>query len=155
MRRKKILLTTLALALTACQHDTLLHKYRNIADGQWMRSDTVAFTLPVVPVSGMYDLSVGLRYHKLFPYRDLYVIVEQLLSDPEINIKDTVCLQLPLPETSSEIGINILQYEKRIVKLHLQKDQTGKIRISHIMHNDPLPQIYDVGILISQNTPND
>ena len=84
-----------------------------------------------------------------FPYQEVYVLVEQRLTNPYETYKDTLCLKLADAEGKiKDNGISLLQYEEKQMMLYLRKGQTGEIRVSHLMHRDPLPEVSDVGIML-------
>lgn len=149
MRKLILLLALGAMMAAACQHDTLLHTYLPVEGRQWLRSDTAVFALPEMEETGSYDLTLGLRIGSCFPYQSVYVLVEQRLTNPVEVRRDTLCLQLADAEGHlRENGITLLQHEEKKMLLYFRKGQTGEIRVSHLMHRDPLPEVSDVGIML-------
>ena len=96
-------------------------------------------------------LFVGLRTAANLRYRDVVLAVEQRLTSPLFYRCDTVRYLLTDDEGFAlSPGVNHHQYESQHVPFHLQKGQSGSVRIRHLMRHEVIPDITELGIRIDE-----
>ena len=140
----------MAVVLAACTQSTLLHHSEPVDEDGWSRTDTLQYNLPTIPEDGNYQIQVGLRYDVRFPYQGLWIVAEVSLHHPMAYHCDTLYFKTADEEGHFiGTGLNLLQTEIKLTTLHLQKGQSGKIRLHHIMQREVLPSIKDVGVKLS------
>ncbi len=151
MRVKFLLLSILVLHLVSCQKKTLVHEYKHVNADGWRRSDTIAFQIPLVEESGIYEVSVGLRLRDKFSNEEVYVTTELHLDEPTVNMKNTTCITAT--DQDGELlgyGITYHQYEQPCMKIRLQKGQHGKIMVYHNTNKEVLSHLTDIGVCIDR-----
>jgi len=131
---------------TACTGNTsIIQECHHIDHRQWYADDTIYVQLPPIVETGLYNESFLLRTDRNYPYKELFLKVEHKLTTPDKTICDTICLH----PSDSSIGVNLLQYESVQNVLYLVNGQHWEIRITHLMHRNPLPSISDVGVCVT------
>lgn len=146
----RIFIVVLLVALFAsCGRDTVYHSYRPVSNDGWQREDTLLFALPSSIPGGDYDVEIGLRHHEDYPYRDLW-LAYGFASDVSKSLADSVQLTLAY-ESGNWHGngaAGLYQYSSLSPRpIHLMDERTDSVlRIVHLMKDEPLKGICDVGI---------
>lgn len=142
----RISLIILIVICISCQKNTLYHSYQPVNSTGWHRSDTLFYQLPS-PISKDNNLQyeIGIRHEATYKYQDLWLTVNQ----------DTLHLYL-----SDAIGYwkgdgigNIRQYTHTFQLAGEMEDSIREFKITHIMEENPLPGICDIGIRIMKPVP--
>ncbi|MDE5678756.1 MAG: gliding motility lipoprotein GldH [Phocaeicola sp.] len=142
------------LSLAACQNNTVYHSYNPISTEGWRKNDTLVYFLPASINTGVYDLTIGIRYQEAYSYRDIWLEISHNTKDTLTYVTDTLQLFLA-DETGNRIGNSpggLYQCElpyKASFPIRTEGN-TRTFRIVHIMTDNPLTGISDVGIRISQ-----
>lgn len=138
-----------ALLLAACDGHTRFHSFQPMADEGWSRTDTLTFSLPPADAEGDYQLLVGMRYGKDFPYEGIWMTVEtELPPSPSVR-RDTVYFRMNMPEEARSRGIMYVQQEMPVAVVHLRQAQQCRIRLRHIMRREVMPDISDIGLRLT------
>ena len=142
----------LSLTIAACSNSgILLHSYKPLPKEGWDRRDTVRFDLPEAETDIDGSLFIGLRTTSNISMRDIVLAVEQCLERPLSYRCDTV--RYPLTDAEGYAlagGVNHHQYETQQLPIHLQKGQSGSVRIHHLMTHETIPNITEVGIRLKK-----
>lgn len=166
--------------LAACHTDTVYHVYRPVSENGWSKQDTLTYTLPDSLKDGCYQLEVNIRHTEAYPYRDIWLELaferrkpqqtSPAQSEPEdsldnsepdipidsmIQIRDTLHFYLADKQGRWLKGGTIgSQYQFSAPTRHFcLNDKDGKtFRIIHIMKDNPLHGIHDIGIRLFQPT---
>lgn len=155
MQRKMTRISRLAVwltaaMLTACNGGTMFHNYVSVSPEGWTRRDTVTFTLPPVPDKDTFDLYMGMRYASAFPYEGIWVVVETDAYHPPLSRCDTIYFAMVNDEGNvSGQGVTLRQREQHVATLALHEGQMCTVRLRHIMEQETLPAITDVGMRIT------
>lgn len=133
------------LAAISCKQNTIYHSYRPVEPAGWEKNDTLFYTLQQpIANSGDHCLSIGIRHKDSYEYQDIWLVVNT----------DTVHLQLADPSGywhGKGIG-ELRQYTHHPIPVPNHRGDTiREIRITHIMQDNPLKGIHDIGIEISRN----
>ena len=131
----------LSIFLTlACQRNTYYHSYQPINSMGWLKDDTLLFSLDsAITNKKAYELELGIRHKDSYRYRDLWLTIHQ----------DTV--HIYLAESIGHwagSGIGELRHFTRLIPIKPQEDSIKELRIIHIMQDNPLVGIHDVGVSI-------
>lgn len=140
----------LVLPLSGCDTGTVSHHYCHIPPEGWRRNDTVCLHTDTLQQDGTYQLSIGLRCNDKYPYKSIWVVIENYFSPPLFAWHDTVECQLVDSLNRMQRGIRVYQYDIPASRRQLHKGQAGQIRIWHYMQQENLPGIMDVGIRIQR-----
>lgn len=138
--------------LNACHTDTRYHVYQAVSGEEgWDKSDSLAFHLLVGLSSGEYRMEIGLRHTGEYPYRDIWLSVTQLEGDSIPPRTDTLHIYLTdekghWVQSGAMGGLyqHVYVSDKPVI---FSTDSIDRIfRITHLMRQNPLPGISDVGI---------
>lgn len=132
----------------ACQNKTIYHSYQPINPIGWERIDTLFYTFNTTSKQNtLLKSSIGIRHEDSYPYRDIWIIANQ----------DT--FHLYLADSTGKWkgkGLGNLRQIVFPVNLNLQEqDSTIKIKINHIMQENPLPGIHDIGMHLEKIQTNE
>lgn len=131
----------LLLAASSCRKHTHFYAYRPIDTHGWHRQDTVLFSVSSLQhAGGNPQVTLGIRHKDSYRYRDIWLVVNG----------DTVHLQLAGTDgnwNGSGIG-GRRQYTYTLPAANLPADTATEWKIYHIMHDNPLEGITDIGLQI-------
>lgn len=131
----------LSILLTlACQDNTSYHSYQSINSMGWYRNDTLIFSLDsAITHDKAYELQLGIRHKDSYPYRDLWLTVNQ--DTVHFYLADSIGHWLGS-------GIGELRQLTNLIPFKPKQDTIKEIRIVHIMQDNPLTGIQNLGISI-------
>ena len=136
------LLLVLLLSAVSCQRNTVYHSYQPVESTGWNKSDTLVFTLPKAIVNSSYQYEIGIRHKDSYKYRDIWLTVNQ----------DTI--HLYLADTIGDWkGTGIGEIRQLTYPIQVQISSQDSIRefyITHIMEDNPLYGIHDIGLKIDE-----
>ncbi len=134
------------LLLAGCiDPHTAYHNYRSTPLEGWPKTDTLCFALPPLDSTRTYHLTVAVRSARHYPYRNLWLVVEQSDTLGLHRHRDTLNCTLIAPDGASPSGITLHQHEFP-VPTPLLHPQGSTLRIYHLMQREALPGISDVGL---------
>ncbi len=146
--RVMLLLLPLLLA-NSCTGDTLWHGYVHVGSHGWHDNDTLAFDLPAAPSEGTYSMDIELRTTPAFAYRQLGVVRQMLLSNPDTTFRDTVFIQTSTNgQRLTGYGVTVQSFSQVAPELCLSQGQQARILLHHIMSRGTMPDVIDVGIRV-------
>ena len=150
IKNKIACLPIIYLLLTACHSNTVYHSYQSIPTTGWSKSDTLVYTLPNSIPAGNYEAEIGIRYQESYPYRDIWLGVSHNTEDTLTYVTDTLQLFL-VDEAGNKTGNGLcglyqcnLPY-KAFIPIRTE-GSARTFRIVHIMTDNPLTGISDIGI---------
>ncbi|MBF1442604.1 MAG: gliding motility lipoprotein GldH [Prevotella pallens] len=161
MNRKQFSFSNLAmfviivLALVACNDSRVYDKYQSLSIDGWGRTDTVTFNVPRQE-EGIYNMDLGMRVFQNYPYKSITLIVERTVirtqhkKQTSQSYQDTVVCNVIDNEGRlvGKRGITTSAIEQRIGIFPLQRNDSLKVSVYHIMSKELLPGISDIGIQI-------
>ncbi|MGL4992792.1 MAG: gliding motility lipoprotein GldH [Bacteroidales bacterium] len=127
-----------------------LHEFKHFSNSIWAYDDTLNFKLDSISKGTLCEVSLELRVGRGYPYRHLWVEIEQLLSDSTIS-KGNICLNIYDSDGRFLAdGFGDLYQIGAIVlpKLELPDSTAYTFKVRHIMSDLYLPDIKDVGIRV-------
>ena len=139
----------------SCQNHILYHSYQPVSSTGWLKGDSLQYALPADLPQGNYNLYIGIKHCETYQYRDLWLSVHQEITDSISTQHHTDTLHLYLANNLGRwkgTGIGgTRQYESEspFVLPH-ESDKELKIKISHIMQDEPLHAISFVGIRLEK-----
>lgn len=144
----------LLLLFTACQENIIYHSYQPIHSEGWYRNDTLTYTFksPMV-YENLHEWQIGIRHLDSYPYQDLWIGIIPFTKDSLTQYKtDSIHLYLADSNGNWEgTGIGEL---RQFTQKNLFQPVQGKndtiigFKIIHLMQDNPLPKIYDIGLRI-------
>lgn len=147
-RRRQISKWTSSLLLillltVSCQKNTIYHSFQPVNSTGWNKSDTLTFSLEEAFITSSYQYEIGIRHKDSYKYRDIWLTINQdtlhlYLADSKGNWKGS--------------GIGEIRQLTYPIKLHsLPQDSIQELRITHIMQDNPLYGIHDIGLKIKNS----
>lgn len=173
-----MLSTFLAGGLTACHTDTVYHVYHPVSVNGWSKQDTLVYMLPDSLKEGCYQLEISVRHTEAYPYRDIWIELASEQEKPQQTYtsqtepKDS--LEIPQLEASADSMIwirdtlhlyladekgrwikggtigSLYQFSAPAQWFCLNNKRGKTIRLIHIMKDNPLTGIHDIGIRLFQ-----
>lgn len=127
---------------TSCQGNTFYHSYQPVPTTGWSRSDTLVYPLATPIFNKDYIFDIGIRHKDSYQYRDIWLTINQ----------DTLHLYLADSIGNWE-GKGIGETRQLIYPWKNNKlypDSIHEFRIAHIMQDNPLTGILDIGIQVKK-----
>ena len=127
---------------TSCQGNTCYHSYQPVPITGWSRIDTLVYPLTSPILNKDYFLDIGIRHKDSYQYRDIWLTINQdtlhlYLADSIGNWKG---------KGIGETRQLTYSWENR----KLASDSIYEFRIVHIMQDNPLKGILDIGIQLKK-----
>jgi gliding motility-associated lipoprotein GldH len=144
----------LAIAMSACDSNTILKDNYNIADAKWFIKDTPEFEFNVEDTTVAYNVFYNVRNNRSYPYYNLYLT--HYLSDNKGKIIHQKLDELVLfdPSTGKKLGEGLGDvYDHKILAFkNFTFPQKGKykIQVKQYMRQNPLADIVSVGFTIEK-----
>lgn len=140
----RIISGLLLLICFSCQKNTLYHSYQPVNPTGWHKNDTLVYTLDsTLKGNASLTYQIGIRHKDSYPYRDLWVKINE----------DT--LHLYLTDSIGRWkgkGIGELRQLEIPFSKHMEaEDSLVEFRIIHLMKDNPLSGISDIGIAIHKH----
>ena len=147
-------LLTLSLLLLGCRDHRVYHHFLPVKTTCWTVTDTLRFTPDAMKSDGLYTMKAGVRVNDNYPYRDLWLVVEQRATAPhrEPARRDTV--HIILADSDGKWltqGVTLHETEEVVAASRLAKDCTYEFLVYHIMKDQNLIGVSDVGLSLSLN----
>lgn len=152
MNKKKIIYIIsilFTIILYSCTTNTVYHKYNTIQEETWNREDTLYFTISDSIESGTYNTEIGIRHTASYPYKDLWLSVVT----PNRDKADTIHVYLTNDRgnwNSNGSTGGYFQYSVSGIDLNYRSSADSIIKVCHIMNDNHLKGITDIGIKISR-----
>ncbi len=151
MKWRGILAGLSLLGMVGCIDGVVDHQFVSLPQSCWSWGDTLHYDLLPVKESGVYGWQVQLRLLPDFKYKSIWVVVDQEWQQSYKHLSDTLHIDLEiLPQESLEKGIVLHHYASDVMPVHLRKGQKGAISIRHIMQEENLLSIKDVGFILAK-----
>ena len=157
-RIAQLLIGILLLSLpVACQDNRTFNSYKHIKIGGWARNDTVMFNIPR-QWEGHYSMELDVRATYKFPYRSISMIVEQQIIPankhhiPVTSTTDTINCRIfdNNGNMLARNGIFTSENTNYLSSFHLNRGDSLRLTITHIMSRDELPGISEIGLCLSR-----
>jgi len=140
---------TVALALASCNRNTIYNHYNHTSIEGWEASDTLLFSVGPVAESAVYSETIGLRTCSRYPFKELTLVVDQLLMPAGTLLSDTLRCRLTDEEgTPLARGFNFYELSFPLRSISLQNGDSVTIRIHHYMKRELIPGIAEIGVAV-------
>ncbi len=157
-----LIIFTVASTFVGCNRKTVFAQYAHTPINGWERNDTLNFMFKPsesIPLHGVKDSilnfqeCVELRINSSYPFRSLYLVVEQTILPAGIKKSYSLpCFLVNKRGLFNGRGVNFYQYHFHLTDMRLHRDDSVSIRIRHNMKREILPGISDIGIRIEKKT---
>lgn len=138
--------------LAACDERVVYHTYRTLPLSGWSGTDTLLLPALSLDAAMTYQVSVTVRNHSTYPYRNLPLLICCTDSLGQRVYADTLQVQLADADGNWQgNGLGGL-YEQTTAAGTLYAPHGGSylFTINHLLPDAPLSGINDVGIKVSQ-----
>lgn len=148
-----IIAITTVVAIMGCHGRRPYHHYQSVGTSRWTMTDTMRFTPENIEYEGDYTVGVGVRVNEHFAYRNLWLVVEQRSKKGPVRAhRDTVNMILTDSKgTWLTQGVVLHEVEETVGRTRLEKDEAYEFLVYHIMSNQQLEGVTDVGLSLSPN----
>lgn len=150
MKRTITAFVLLITMLTGCQKVALYERLRNIEKAAWSEQQVPSFTFDITDTTAGYDVYVVVRHTNDYAYRNIWLNVS--LQQPGDSVR-TQPFELLLAASDKWLGTGMNDvFEHRALlfsqPVHFNKAGSVTFTLQHIMRQNPLPGILQVGIRV-------
>ena len=151
LHRGKWKLMLLVIVFFSCNDNIVFSEFQPVQDKKWDKRDVFAFQFEIKDVSVPYNISMQLRNSRLYPYQNIGVIFEESGLSGTLNLDTIECMIADSTGKWKGNGITLFQNQFP-VKENYHFPDTGNytIGIRHVMLDDRLTGIEDIGLLIEK-----
>lgn len=117
----------------------------------WTRKDTLRFDVPPLTTSGPFTETLHVRTTKStpYPFKTLHVEVAQTWASDTVTLVDTVACNFERAATGAT-GVAIRQYAVTFRSIERQKGDSAHVTLRHVMYQDSLSGISDLGLSLER-----
>lgn len=136
-----IFVILLSYWIISCQESIHYHSYQPVSPTGWERMDTLSFTIEkAIQARNTYEYQIGIRHKDSYKYRDLWLTINE----------DTIHLFLA-DDKGNWFGKGFGELRQFICPFYpsTHSDTIKTFQINHIMRDNPLTGIQDIGIQIN------
>lgn len=151
--RAKLLLLLVVLQVSC--DATVYHHFQPVDNGGWCAADTLMFLYePSAESSAGCDveMTAQVRYGANYGYKNLYLRLETMKAcDGTLLSVDTLCCRM-YDEHGRRLGATagaMYQNNSNAVVIPVSLTDTLLLKLSHVMADDTITDIYDVGLQLS------
>ena len=150
----KLRLLLMAVVLLASCDGTVYHRFEQVASAGWAASDTLSFMYEgdaLVSADAAMAVEVQLRYAATYKYKDVAVRVETSKPGGEVLSVDTLCCAI-YDDDGRRLGSTagtVFQNGSSAVVLPASCTDTLLLKVSHIMDEEILSGIFDLGVRLT------
>lgn len=154
MQLKSFMYKTMGLSgillLTMCQDSPFFHRHIKTNREKWYADSPAVFELTECTETYQVNVDVWIRATAEYKYKTL-ALVATAECDEQTIWTDTLSILLYNDKgKSTGIGFPFTEYHTEAKPLPLQKGENYKIRIRHIMRDNPVRGVTDCGIRLSK-----
>ena len=152
-----LVLMTLVISTSSCDNPKKYDHYEAIPLSGWERNDTTKFEIPRQK-SGNYILDLGIRVSRGYPYKNLSLLLESTIypkntKDDNNTFVDTVTCKIIDDDGKllGKDGISSTEILRHVTTISLKDSDSIHIDVRHIMSQEKLPGISDIGIRLTKD----
>lgn len=150
MKVKIITFFLLITALYGCRHVDLYERLQNIEKAAWSEQQTPSFTFDITDTVASYNVYVVVRHTNQYGYRNVWLNVG--LQQPGDTLRQQP-FEVQLAAADNWLGTgmdDIFEHRALLFSRPVHFNKAGPITftLQHIMRQDPLPGIMQIGIRV-------
>jgi gliding motility-associated lipoprotein GldH len=151
-RSSGIVLFCLLLATVSCKFSSVYEKANDIKDGDWSKTQTIVFDVPITDTVSGHDIYFTLRNTNDYPYVNLFLFVNTISPKGAMK-KDTV--EFTLADDKGKWlgkGVGDVFSTESGFKRNIRFPYSGTYRIEIIqaMRDDVLKGVLDIGVKVEK-----
>ena len=105
------------MGFTSCDTNTPYYHYAHTPIDGWEKNDTLRYDVQPLKKGGEHKITVALRLNGAYPFRKLYLIMEQDIF-PRLRCKtDTICFDVTSKETFNTCDLWIKELHDKCVAI--------------------------------------
>ena len=141
----------IVMGFISCDTNIPYYQYAHTPIDGWEKNDTLRYEVQPLKKGGEHQITVALRLNGAYPFRKLYLIMQQDIF-PRLQSKtDTICFDVTSKEGRfTGNGILYYQYTVPVCREHYMDKDSIHITIRHAMKRDILPGISDIGVKLER-----
>lgn len=144
-----IVIISLITMMTSCEKVTYYH-FNHTAVSGWEKNDTLIYDIPPLSEPGTYREYISLRIGEAYPFKSVFLIIEQKIFPGKRMICDTISYNLVNEKGERNgYGISHYQYNYLLREKDFRRGDSLHITIRHDMKREILPGISDIGFKLS------
>ena len=145
-------LALMAFGLSGCHQKTVYHHFEHLRLTGWENVDTVRFCIPAVRDGGFFDITLGMRTTREYPFEQLSLVVRQRISPSGRFRCDTIsCKMAEHNGDRTGNGISLFSYQFPLAEQQLMTGDSLTVTICHNMRKETIHGIKDIGLLLRRH----
>ena len=140
----------ICLLFAACTEIELYERTKNIDNASWQKSQVPSFSFQIKDTTSLYNVFVVVRHTNSYAYRNIWLNIG-LQQEGDSMRYQPFELELAGPDKWLGVGMDDI-YEHRAMlfpqPIHFNKIGQVIFSVQHIMRQNPLPGIMQVGIRV-------
>ena len=147
-----VIILTVAIAFACCNRKTIFSHYETISSDGWNRRDTICFSINPSEKTESATGLLSIRVNENYPFTALSLVVNQQIIPNGAHYQDT--LYFTLVDNKGRFlgqGINHHTFQHPLHIYELGEDQHLSVKVHHLMTQQRLPGIINVGISLEHN----
>lgn len=150
--RKSLVLLFIASLCMACDKQTVYHAFLSLPTEGWQRKDTLSFQVTVPDSATYYNIFIEVRNRSSYPYQNLPLHI--CYDNPEVQDFKRDTLEIRLADSTGVWLGNgwggLYQSSLRAGIVRVGKAGEYRFKITHLLPDELLPGINDVGIKLKR-----
>ncbi|MBO4822473.1 MAG: gliding motility lipoprotein GldH [Prevotella sp.] len=145
-----------AALLQACYQSTAYFRYFSTNIKGWERDTVLHYHVPAVKEGGFYAEEIGVRTSRLYPFKQLSLVVNQKVistSGSHANVVNSDTIVLDIYDEEGNLrgkGVDLYQLVVPFKGIRLQEGDSIEMAIHHNMRRFALEGIADVGFKVTK-----
>ncbi len=137
---------------TAC--NDIYRNFQSVKDLKWYKKDVKTFNVSI-PEDGNYDLVFALRHSTGYPFTSIKINIEQTTPEGKVLEKNA---EFPIVDKNGkylgEVTGQLWDIENIFSEHTFLKKGKYIFKIKHIMNNNPVILVIDVGLIVRKYKDN-
>ena len=141
---------TCCLVFTACTEIQLYERTKNIDNASWQKSQVPTFSFQMADTTSLYNVYVVVRHTNSYGYRNIWLNIGLQQEGDSMRFQPFE-LDLAGPDKWLGIGMDDISQHRALLfprPVHFNKIGQVIFSVQHIMRQNPLPGIMQVGIRV-------
>lgn len=138
------------IVFSSCNYVKQNTQYKSVNESGWEAKDTLTFIIPIDNINKNYKLSLAVRHNKSYEFNNFWVKIGQrkpkekiMYSNKDIPLYNN--FGKPYGKCTGSLCTQIFPIEKNI---QFNKKGNYTIKVIHLMRQEPLHGIKDIGIVV-------
>ena len=142
--------------LSACLYNDVFEKNTSFSARRWPAKEAKPFVFTITDTSCNYMVYATLRHTDAYPFSNIWLQVETVLPGTKQALNSNVELTSAqsdgkwLGRGMQDIREHQIPLTPQGAPVHFSKTGTYTMRLSHLMRQDPLPELMSIGIRLEK-----